>query len=254
MRAFIGVIGALICDGIIAFGGAWLLWETGVTSVADAPTMTYVIVVLATAFLVLIRYAILGRGRRRAAAVEWVLLGDVVLTALLAAIWLVDSNYYIGWIACYCSILLLVMGIFELFGVAAGRATVDIKNVVRADFIRFFVVIGAVGGLAATTGVHYWSLSILNAALLTAATGIGIGVVGRVVLFRGRTETSQEIVESAKPATQPFVTASADDEPVATAPSVTEAVDGRSAEPQVSVRESKRRRAGGSRTIDASTV
>ncbi|MBT2483978.1 MULTISPECIES: hypothetical protein [unclassified Microbacterium] len=246
MRVIVSVIGALACDVIIAFGGARLLWESGVTSVADAPTMSYVIVVLASAFLVIVRYAVLGLSRGRPAVIECVLVGDVVLTAAVALLWQIQNAYFLGWVVSYCSALLLVMGIFELFGVAAGRARTTVRNVVVADFIRFFVILSAGAGFVVTSTIHQWNLPILNVSLLTAAVGVGIGVVGRAVLFRSQSETPERVVDGTKAEVAPDAVATVDGDP---APG-----EAGPLEPQTAETRTSPRRSGGSRTIDASNV
>jgi hypothetical protein len=183
-KATVAVLIALICDAVIGFGGAELLWATGTATVATAPTSTFVIVIIGTALLVVCRHGILGQGALRRATRNGVLVGDLLLAGAIALAWQISGDYFLGWVTSYVALLLLVTGIFELFGAAAGQSRDSKSGLAWSDFIRFFVLLAGVGGLVATSDIHGWNLAIINTVLLTAACGIGLGILGRFILFR----------------------------------------------------------------------
>lgn len=177
------VLAVLLCDAATAGLPAYVLWATGITTVAAGPPLTFLLVVAGTAVLVAVRITLLARCARAARVVVWV--SELVLLAGILAAWLSTDVYYLGWQSVYAALVLACGGLFTLLAAIAGRSDQPGSRDALPEAIRSAVGI-ATGIIVVvwTSPIHEWDAFILNPIVATITVGIALGALLRHLLRR----------------------------------------------------------------------
>jgi hypothetical protein len=115
-------------------------------------------------------------------------IGETALAAAALLAWYITDEYYLGWQACYCSLLLISTGVVSLIGRALTRGNFRATSVrhTRIDIALISQACAGVAGVIATWPVHEWNLTILDTSLVVTTAGISAGAIVSTLVFRPR--------------------------------------------------------------------
>lgn len=113
MRVPASVIG----DGIVVAGGGVILWSGGGATVVDGPWLVQASCLLLVALLLLARSVLVD-----SLGIERIVVGaDVVVLVSLIAAWLVSQLYFVGWLAAFGALVLVIASMWQLLAILVTR-------------------------------------------------------------------------------------------------------------------------------------
>lgn len=182
----------ILCDLVIGGGGAALLWFGGNTTIADGHFLNYVVFVLAVTVLLIFRHLATGRRGFAAASVAEVRVDQIVTfadLALLAAIcgaWMATGDYFLGWIAVFSAIVLLLATALQLMlDVLSGRNSLAQERegslfgsrILALEVFRIALGVAALAVIVVGAEIHEWNPAILNLTVLLAVVPMGLSTL-----------------------------------------------------------------------------
>lgn len=176
------IIVSILIDATLVLAGAYLLWNGGGTTVAQGTWWSMVVYFLATTALLIARITMMRTAAATASARNDLIAASVEAALLVSAVatWALTSNYFVGWVASYASLFLLLASICQLLvalvapsprpPVAApahteeplsDNSTRTPSNSGRAR-LHLGTALIALAALATLTTIHNWDIGIFN--------------------------------------------------------------------------------------------
>lgn len=183
---------AVLCDLVIAGGGASILWFGGNATIADAHVLNYVVFVLTITVMLVFRHLAIGRRGLMAASLaevridRVVTLADLALLSAIGGAWFVTGDYFLGWIAVFSALMLLLGTALQLMldllsgrnsqaqergdaGIGSRVLTLEVCRIVLGVVTLTVIIVGA--------EIHGWNPAILNLTVLLAAVSMGLSTL-----------------------------------------------------------------------------
>lgn len=108
---------AILLDGAMALAGASILWHSGGRTVVDGAWDFQVGCILIVAVMLGVRPRLVA-----SVNVEWIVIGaDVAGLVSLIAVWLSSGRYFIGWLATFGALVLMLASMWQLLAVVITR-------------------------------------------------------------------------------------------------------------------------------------
>lgn len=175
--------------------GAILLWINAGSTVVNGSAVGNLLALLATGGLLVFRqlcFTALTRSVTAACAAQkyrGLAMGstviDATLTLALAAAWLTTQSYFLGWLLCFASVLLMLSATLQLLGdVLLGSKrqrmrrdrSLTAQRLLSVEVMRLIAAGIGIVGLALGTAVHQWEPALINPLIVMVAVTIGLSV------------------------------------------------------------------------------
>lgn len=168
---------AVLLDGAMALAGASILWHSGGRTVVDGAWVSQVGCILIVALTLVARSRLVESVR-----VERIVIGaDAVGLVSLIAVWLSSGRYFIGWLATFGTLVLVIASMWQLLAIVITRRSPVSASSRRQERARIGGALASVRALSVGAGL---------AALLVVAPVHGGNpdiLSGLVVLISGAT-------------------------------------------------------------------
>lgn len=169
-----GTVAALL-DAAVVVGCASILWNGGGSTVVDGSWVSQAGCLLLASSLLLIRLAL-----SLSIAVERVVVAiDIAVLAALVSAWGLSSRYFVGWLATYGALVLLLASLWHLLAILVTRHRVDGADGTVAA-LRAGCVAVALVALVVVSPIHAWSPRILSGLVVLISGAVFFAFVLRI--------------------------------------------------------------------------
>lgn len=200
------VLRALTASAIAAamsYIGASILWNFGGTTVTNGPAFASAtsLLSLVLGFILIVRT---GPPGHVAVAYRWSTVAlEVTMLAVCSMAWGALQMYYLGWLATFGAIVLVVGSLWQLMSdlLALGPSRADALSRQRAVKLGTAAATGAAAGITALAflaPIHQWRLDIVSPVVVIVSTAMLIAVlILRLIAPAGRTSHAVDIGSAA---------------------------------------------------------
>lgn len=169
-----GIVAALMDAGVVV-GCASILWNGGGATVVDGSWASQAGCLMLASSLLLIRVALAV-----SSAVERVVVAiDIAVLAALVSAWGLSSSYFVGWLATYGALVLLLASLWHLLAILVTRRRVD-ETGRSVAALRAGCIAGALVALVVVSPIHGWSPRILSGLVVLISGAVLLAFVLRI--------------------------------------------------------------------------
>jgi len=182
----------VLIDVALVSGSATVLWNSGGTTVINGSWLQQMLCIVLAGACIAVRQGLgaahrtSGHGVISVGTERLIAISDVVVLAATIGVWMLSQQYYIGWLAAFGALTLVLASGYQFLSARITAPTRRIHDARRqrvsarlASLPSLRVMTGAagLGALIGTADIHEWNLDIITGLIVLLTGAIVLGLV-----------------------------------------------------------------------------